>query len=109
MIDLMQTNLFKFCQIDPVAFWKYTPGETMMMITTSIENIELKNEIRHKLEARLCAVVLSANGVMKSGKTPYSVEDFMPKKQKARPKSPEELEKMALTATMMMGGEVSSS
>jgi hypothetical protein len=104
----MQTNLFKFCQIDPISFWKYTPGETLMMITASIENIELRNEIKHKLEARLCAVVLTANGVMKSGKTPYGVDDFMPKKTKALPRSPEDLEKMALTATMMMGGEVSS-
>lgn len=105
----MQTNLYKFCQIDPVSFWKFTPGETVMMLSASIENIELENEIRNKLEARLCAVVLTANGVMKSGKTPYSVEDFMPKKAKTLPRSPEDLEKMAIAATMLMGGEVSNS
>jgi hypothetical protein len=105
----MQENLFKFCGIDPIKFWTFTPAETLMMVSSSIKNIELENEITNKLEARLCAVVLSANGVMKHSNTPYSMEDFMPKKNKTLPKSPEDLEKMALTATMMMGGEVSNS
>lgn len=104
----MQTNVFKFCGIDPISFWKYTPGETIMMITASIENIELENEVRNKLEARLCAIVLTANGATKPGKKPYDVDDFMPKKVSV-PKTPEQLEQMALAATMKMGGVVSSS
>lgn len=79
-----------------------------MMVTASLENIELKNEIRNKLEARLCAVVLTANGATKAGKKPYTVEDFMPQ-EKATPKTPEQLEQMALAATMKLGGVVSSS
>lgn len=108
MIDLMQNNIFKFCGIDPISFWKFTPGETLMMITASIENIELENEVRNKLEARLCAVVLTANGATKAGKKPYEVDDFMPKK-KSVPKTPEQLEQQALAATMKMGGVVNSS
>lgn len=104
----MQINVFKFCGIDPISFWKYTPGETIMMITASIENIELENEVRNKLEARLCAIVLTANGATKPGKKPYDVDDFMPKKVSV-PKTPEQLEQMALAATMKMGGIVSSS
>lgn len=101
----MQKNLYKYCGIDPVSFWKYTPGETSMMISASIENLETEYDIRNKLEARLCAVVLNANGVQKSGKKPFDVDDFLPHKRD-RAKSAEELEQMALAATMRMGGEV---
>jgi hypothetical protein len=104
----MQSNMYKFCQVDPIIFWKYTPGESLMMITASIENIELKNEIRNRLEARLCAIVLTANGATKAGKKPYDVEDFMPK-AKSVSRTPEEIERMALDATVKMGGVVSRS
>ena len=105
LIDLMQTNLYKFAGVDPVSFWKYTPGETVLMISKSIENFTFKNEIQNKLEARLCAIVLTANGVLKSGKRPYDTDDFKPRK-KTTPTKVEDLEQMAMRATMMMGGEV---
>lgn len=101
----MQTNLYKYANISPVDFWKYTPGETVMMISASIENLEFEHEITNKLEARLCAIVLSANGVLKPGKKPYGIEDFMPKK-KDIPRTVEDLEQMAITATKRMGGVV---
>lgn len=101
----MQRNLYKYCGIDPISFWKYTPYETELMISTSIENMEFEYDIRNKLEARLCAVVLNANGVQKTGKKPFDVDDFMPKKRE-RARSAEELEHMALAATQRMGGEV---
>jgi hypothetical protein len=102
----MQTQLYKFSGIDPISFWKFTPGETVLMISTSIENATHAQELQNKLEARLCAVVLTANGVVKPGKKAYGIEDFMPS-TKTKVKSIEDLEQMAMRSTMMMGGEVS--
>lgn len=76
-----------------------------MMISTSIENLEFEHDTRNKLEARLCAIVLNANGVQKTGKKPFDVEDFMPK-GKAKVKSPAELEAIAMAATIKMGGKI---
>lgn len=101
----MQTNLYKYSGIDPVSFWKFTPGETVMMISASIENQVFELDTRNKLEARLCAVVLRANGVMKGRNKPFEIDDFMPK-DKDVPKSPEDLERMAMMATKRMGGVV---
>lgn len=105
LIDLMQTNLYKFCGVDPISFWKFTPAETMIMIDAATDNYILEHEITSRLEARLCAVILTANGVMKHGKTPYDTEDFMPK-EKTVAKTPEQLEQIAKAATMKLGGEV---
>lgn len=101
----MQMNLYKYCGVDPITFWRYTPGETVLMISASVENISLEHETRNKLEARLCAVIMNANGVTKSGNKKFDVNDFMPD-NKEQPVSPDELEQAALAATMKMGGEV---
>jgi hypothetical protein len=102
----MQENFYKYCGVDPIQFWRYTPAETTMMITAAIDNLTFEYDFRNRLEARLCAIVLTANGVMKSGRTPYDTKDFMPKKAEA-PKTAEQLEQMAIAAVTKLGGEVS--
>lgn len=103
----MQENSWTFCSIDPIMFWKYTPAETSMMISASVEKYNSEMKIRSSLEARLCAVVLNANGATKKNKKPYEMEDFMPviKKEKQH-FTPEQLEQIAKAACMKMGGDV---
>jgi hypothetical protein len=101
----MQENSWRFCGIDPISFWKYTPSETSMMVSASVENRNQEIEFRSSLEARLCAIVLNANGVTKKNKKMFDLDDFMPVK-KSKPMTPEQLEQIAKAAVMKMGGEV---
>ena len=100
----MQENLWRCCDKDPLQFWKYTPAETSMMISASVEKHNIEMEIQSTLEARLCAIVLNANGVTKRGKKPFEINDFMP--QKKEHFTSEQLEQMAQASVMKMGGEV---
>jgi hypothetical protein len=75
----------------------------MIEIASKKYNQEL--EYNSTLEARLCAIVLTANGHKKSNKKAYSVSDFMPVK-KSTPKTPEQYEELAKAAAIKMGGHV---
>lgn len=101
----MQVQLFRFCGKDPIEFWEYTPAETELMVQTASEKYSQEYEFNSAVQARLCAIVLNANGVTKKGKKPFEVNDFMPAK-KSKPKTPEQLEHMAKTAAMRLGGSV---
>ena len=104
----MQENAFRFCNIDYISFWRYTPAETTKMIIIAAEKESQAREFTASLEARLCAIVLNANGVTKKNKELFDVEDFMPKKtsKKSAEKTVEQLEQMAKFAAMRMGGSV---
>ena len=102
----MQENAFRFCNIDYLTFWKYTPAETTKMIVIAAEKESQNREFIATLEARLCAIVLNANGVTKKNKDLFDVEDFMPVSKKSSVKTVEQLEAMAQFAAMRMGGSV---
>lgn len=102
----MQENLFQYCQIDPLKFWQYTPAETYLMISAAVKRYELETEYRNTLEARLCAVILNANGVTRKDKQQFEISDFMPSEKK-QALTPELLEKKAMIETAKLGGTVS--
>jgi hypothetical protein len=93
--------------IDPVHFWDYTPAETELMITVAAEKYNNEIEFESSLAARLCAVVMNANGATKQNKKPFETEDFQPKKQSKKQQfTAEQYEMMAKAATIKMGGTV---
>lgn len=108
MITATQELLYRFCGIDPVKFWDYTSAETELMITTAAEKYNNEFEFQMNLEARLCAVILNANGRMKKGKKPFETMDFIPKAttKKQQPLTAEQYEQIAKAATLKCGGVV---
>lgn len=108
MITNTQKTLYKLCGVTPIEFWTYTPAETNIMIEAAVENRTEESDFNLALNARLCAVILNANGVQKKNKKPFEMKDFLPEENSKRaPHSVEDIELMIRNATIAAGGNVS--
>jgi hypothetical protein len=77
------------------------------MITTAIEKEKLEIEFTSILQARLCSVIMNANGALKSNKKPFEIEDFMPQAKKKKPVLTIEQHKEVMKmAVLKMGGTI---
>jgi hypothetical protein len=95
--------LYSFCNISPLDFWKYTPAETTLMITEANSRFEFEQLI----SARLCTVILNANGATKENKKRFEIKDFMPEeKSKIKKLTPEQYQLMMIQKTIAAGGTV---
>lgn len=66
-----------------------------------------KFEYQQFIDARLCAVIYTANGVKKKDNTYFDVKDFLPdQKAKKEKMTPEQYELMMLQKTIALGGQV---
>lgn len=103
----MQEQLYFFCGITPVDFWDFTPAETELMTLTASKKYEHEYEYQSYMDARLCAVILNANGAKKQNKKPFEVEDFLPqKKTNKKELTIEQHKEIMKAAVLKMGGTV---
>lgn len=78
----------------------------MMIEEKSIKHDQELNLKLH-LEARLCAIILNANGAKKDNNTHFEIKDFVgDNHQHDTPKTIEDLELMVRNATLAAGGKV---
>lgn len=64
-------------------------------------------EYQQSIDARLCAIVLNANGAKKEGKKQFEIKDFLPDHKAKKDKmTPEQYELMMLQKTIALGGTV---
>jgi hypothetical protein len=81
-----------------------------MMIEIAARKYSDEMEFTMSLEARLCAIVLNANGAKKKDKRAFEAADFLPPQKKKKKQVPtiEQYQEMMKVAVLKMGGTVST-
>lgn len=63
----------------PAEAWTVTPAEAEFLFLIDREKIEEETKYQQYVEARLCAVIMNANGARKEDDdSSFTVEDFLP-------------------------------
>lgn len=95
------------CDKSPSEFWDYTPAEITLMIEEATKKQEQELDLRLNIEARLCSVIMNANGAKKENHRNFEMKDFLPDKTTHNtPKNVEDFELMVRYATIAAGGHV---
>jgi hypothetical protein len=107
LFEKIQENLYKICKIPPAKAWMITPAEAEFRIRIDKEILEEENEYQQYIEARLCAVIMNANGARKEDDdSAFTVEDFLPQSsQEIPPELQDELNEIRMRRTVKaLGG-----
>lgn len=90
MIDQFQTLMFRFCGVNFIDFWNYTPAETSTMVKIGQEKLKYEAIIH----AQLLQCVSNAPHFMGRGKKPRELNEFLPDfaKEPERELTAEEIE-----------------
>jgi len=97
--------MFRFCEIDPIEFWKYTPAETEIMITAAMK----REEVKVYRQAQLLALICNVHGVTKRNSDHgYDIEDFLPESMIPKPKkrTVDQIWAEVMAANQALGGQV---